>query len=81
MTIHIERGTNFAVPFSALSTNFVPMFADPLETLCHLRLTFAYPLAADESKATTRRQSYYAMVNRNVATNVVGGVPYYFFTD
>ena len=81
MTIHIEQGTNFAVPFSALSTNFVPMYADPLETLYHLRLTFAYPLAADDRKATTRRQSYHAMVNRNVETRVVGGISYYFFTD
>jgi len=79
MTVHIERATNFAVPFSALSTNTAGVAAyTPLESLFHLRLTFAYPLVADEYKATTRRQSYRMLVSRRVETN---GFPYVFFAE
>lgn len=86
MTVHLERATNFTVPFLALSTNFTPVSLDPLDTLYSLRLTLAYPLgvAANERKPTPRRQSYRALVNRQlVSTNDVKGYngQLYFFAQ
>jgi len=83
MTVHIDRATNFAVPFTAYSGNGVPgLTPEPLDSLYQVGLTFSYPLSpVDDTKPTSRRQSYRTLVSRHIATNNIGGSPYYFFAE
>jgi len=83
MTVHIDRATNFAVPFTAYSGNGVPgLTPEPLDSLYQVGLTFSYPLSpVDDTKPTSRRQSYRTLVSRHIATNNIGGNPYYFFAE
>jgi len=48
MNVHIENATNSTLSFTTLSTNFLPVVAEPLDTLYHLRLTFSYPVVRDD---------------------------------
>jgi hypothetical protein len=82
MDVHIERATNFALPFSNLATNpppgTPPLAATPLDSLYHLRLTLAYPLIRDD-KPAPRRQSYRALISRDYLSNNVGGISFIHF--
>ncbi len=80
MSVHIERATNFALPFTTLSTNNQPVLPEPLESLYFLRLTFSYPLIR-EDRFPPRSQSYRELVSREVRTNLIAGIPYFFFTQ
>ena len=80
MRVHIERGTNFALSFTTLSTNNLPIVPEPLDSLYNVSLTFAYPLIRDD-RLPPRSQSYRGLVSREIRTNIVGGVPYFFFTQ
>jgi type II secretory pathway pseudopilin PulG len=64
---------------------------DPLATLYHLRLTLAYPLSGKAPQTdpeysvamhrlTARRQSFRALVSREIETNIIAGEMNYFFT-
>jgi len=74
MRVLIEPATNSTVPFSFLSSTY-----EPLTSLYEMRLTFSYPFLR-ETQAPSRSQSFRALVNRNVVTNLVGSEEYYFFT-
>jgi hypothetical protein len=82
MDVHIERATNFALPFSNLATNppagTPPLPMTPLDSLYHLRLTLAYPLIRDD-KPAPRRQSYRALISRDYISNNVGGISFIHF--
>jgi hypothetical protein len=82
MDVHIERATNFALPFSNLATNpplgTPPLAMTPLDSLYHLRLTLAYPLIRDD-KPAPRRQSYRALISRDYISNNVGGISFIHF--
>ena len=74
MRVLIEPATNSTVPFSFLSSTY-----EPLTSLYEMRLTFSYPFLR-ETQSPSRSQSFRALVNRNVVTNLVGSEEYYFFT-
>jgi len=66
MTVQIERSTNNAPSFSALSANANPAPpVDSLDTLYELRLEMAYAWVRD-TQPGTRRQTYRASISRTV---------------
>jgi hypothetical protein len=65
MTVQIEKTENYVPSFSALSTNHLPMVADPLTSLYELRLNMAYAWVRD-SQPGTRRQTYRASISRTM---------------
>jgi type II secretory pathway pseudopilin PulG len=85
LSVQIDNATNFAVPFSTYGPTNNPAAAlppDPLDSLYQVRVTLSYPLIpADETKPTSRRQSYRTLVNRHVRTNQIAGTSYYFLTE
>jgi hypothetical protein len=82
LDVHIERATNFALPFNALATNFTVLPEnlppEPLDSLFHLGVRLAYPLIGNNRP--TRRESYRALVSRTVGNIVINGTTTVFFT-